>query len=77
MASAEPNIWPLESALSDIFAKASESCQITLADRYGLLALMLNGDLTEEERMAVDRLLRAVQKGRVCISSEISTIDSP
>lgn len=73
---AKLEIHPLQSALSDMFAQISESRQVTLADRYGLLALMLCNNLSEEERIAIDRLLRAVKRGRVKISNEISTISS-
>lgn len=76
MASMEIDIWPLQSALSDLFAQVSASRQVTLADRYGLLAVMLNGDLSDEDHMAIDRLLRAVQRGQVCITNEISAINS-
>ncbi|HEY9623447.1 MAG TPA: hypothetical protein V6C78_24025 [Crinalium sp.] len=64
----------LECALAELFAQVSHSGQITLADRYGLLAAVLDESLSDEERRSVDRLLHAVCKGRVRVVSEISSL---
>jgi hypothetical protein len=67
-------IYPLEFAIAELFAQASASGKITLADRYGLLAILLQDSLNEEERNSIDRLLYAVRKGRLRIVDEISVV---
>ncbi len=62
----------LPSAFSELFASASHSGSLTQADRYGLMAALLEESLQDEERSALDRLLYAVQKGRVTPVNEIS-----
>jgi hypothetical protein len=64
----------LPGAISDLFAQVSTSGQLTLADRYGLLAALLEDELTEEERASIDRLLRAFYRGRMKIVNEISVL---
>lgn len=64
----------LPGAISDLFAQASNSNQITLADRYGLLAALLEDSITEEERDSIDRLLYALYRGRLQITTELSTL---
>ncbi|MEB3268142.1 MAG: hypothetical protein VKJ09_06360 [Leptolyngbya sp.] len=68
-------ICPLKFALSELFAQASDRGFLTLADRYGLLANLLHeSTLTEEERHAIDRILRAAARGRVKVVDDISAI---
>ncbi len=69
-----PQITLLPTAISDIFAHATDSGHLTLADRYGLMAAILEEGLSEEERLSIDRLLRATTRGRVRIVDEISAI---
>ena len=57
-------------AISEIFATASETGLLTLSDRYGLMAATLNDAFNEEEAQAVNRLLRAVRRGRVKMSRD-------
>ena len=64
----------LPGAISDLFAQVSHSGRITLADRYGLLAAVLEDALTDEEREAIDRLLYGLYRGRMQIVSEISVV---
>ncbi|MGJ3245512.1 MAG: hypothetical protein ACFE0I_05480 [Elainellaceae cyanobacterium] len=65
----------LPSAIADITAYAAESGVITVADRYGLLAAVLNpSSLRPDEKDAVDRLLRAVCRGRIVLVDELSAI---
>ncbi|MBP0021055.1 MAG: hypothetical protein J7647_26315 [Cyanobacteria bacterium SBLK] len=59
-------------ALSDLFAQASQSGKITLADRYGLMAAILDDSLGDEEKASIDRLLRATRTGRMKVVNEIS-----
>ncbi len=64
----------LPSALSELFADVSLTREITIADRYGLLAAILGDALSEEEWQCVDRLLRAVRGGRVQKVDKLSTL---
>lgn len=64
----------LPGAISDLFAQVSTSGKITLADRYGLMAALLEESLTQEERDCIERLLRSVRRGRLKIVDEISAI---
>ncbi|PPT06963.1 hypothetical protein CKA32_002629 [Geitlerinema sp. FC II] len=50
-------------------ASATERGCITLTDRYGLMAAALDEHLNETDRRCVDRLLRAVLRGRLQIVS--------
>lgn len=70
----------LPNALLDLFAQVSYSGEMTLTDRYGLMAAILNDSLTEEDRELIDRLLRAVYRGRIKLINEFSsafTLQSP
>jgi hypothetical protein len=69
-----PPVNLLPTALSDLFAQATTSGRITLADRYGLLAAMFDESLSDEERFSIDRLLRSVCRGRVKMVDELSAV---
>ena len=62
----------LPGAIAEMFAQCLASGQITAADRYGLTAAILSADLDQEERQAIDRLLRSIRHGRVSPSDHIS-----
>jgi hypothetical protein len=64
----------LPGALSDLFAQVTISGCITKADRYGLMAALLEEELDSEERCVIDRVLRSVSRGRVAIADDISAI---
>ena len=64
----------LPGALGELFAQVSNSGRITLADRYGLMAALLEEELTEQERAAIDRLLRALRRGQLKVVNEISAL---
>jgi hypothetical protein len=64
----------LPGALSDLFAQVSISGRVTQADRYGLMAAVLDEELGLEERSVIDRMLRSVCRGRVAIADEISAV---
>lgn len=64
----------LPNALSELFAQVSNTGYITLADRYGLMAAVLDESLCEEQKFAIDRLLRALCKGRILVVNEISAL---
>ncbi len=70
----QPQLRLLPDAISDLFATVSTSGCITMADRYGLLAALLEDSLTPEERHCIDRLLHAVYKRRLIMVDEISAM---
>ena len=67
-----PPVNLLPSALSELFAQVSSSGKITLADRYGILAALLNDAISEEEQRTIDRLLHALKHHRVQVVNELS-----
>ena len=62
----------LPGAISEIIASVSDTGVLTLADRYGLMAATLDESLNDEDRGCVNRLLRAVIRGRVKMVNELS-----
>jgi hypothetical protein len=64
----------LPNAVSELFAQSSHSGYLTLADRYGLMAALLENSLSDEERRSIDRLLRAVNRGQVKVTDELSAV---
>lgn len=64
----------LPTAISDLTAHVAESGSITLADRYGLMAAIFDESISDEERFAIDRLLRAVSRGRFRLVDELSVV---
>lgn len=60
----------LPDAVSELFASVAQTGKLTLADRYGLMAALLHESLDEEEITALNRLLRAVMRGKVAIAAE-------
>ncbi len=64
----------LPDALAELFADVTTSGRVTLADRYGLMAALLDESLDDEARYSIDRLLRAVYRGRVQIVNELSVV---
>lgn len=67
-------VFLIRSAVAEMFAQVSQTGAMTLADRYGMLAAVMDESLEEEERSAIDRLLRAVRRGRVRVVDELSTV---
>lgn len=67
-------LCPLPSAISELFLQSSITGKITVADRYGLLAVLLQEPITEEELYCVNRLLYAFRQGRVAMIDELSTL---
>ncbi|TAG94904.1 MAG: hypothetical protein EAZ09_12455 [Oscillatoriales cyanobacterium] len=61
-------------AISEILASVSDTGTLTIADRYGLMAAILDEALQEEDRNSLNRLLRAVLRGRVKIVNELSAM---
>ncbi|CAD5983004.1 hypothetical protein PCC9214_05102 [Planktothrix tepida] len=70
----EPPICLIESALSELFVKVNETGQITLADRYGLLAAIFDESLTEEELRSLSRIYRSIARKQIEVVDEISSL---
>ena len=64
----------IPSALYELFATASASGCLTIADRYGLMAALLEDSLRDEELCIINRLLYGVRKGRISLVDEISSL---
>ena len=64
----------LPTALYELFATATVSGRLTVADRYGLMAALLEESLVDEEIRVINRLLYAVRKGRIAVVDEISCV---
>ena len=62
----------LPGAISEILASVTDTGVLTLADRYGLMAATFDDSLNDEDRGCVNRLLRAVLRGRVKVVNELS-----
>lgn len=69
-----PAVNLLPSALSELFAQVSSSGRMTIADRYGILAALLDEATNEEEMRSIDRLLRALVQQRVQVVDELSAV---
>ena len=70
----QPPLHLIPSALGELFAEVNDIGYITLADRYGLMAAIFDDSLTEEEKRSIDRLLRAVCRGKIKLVNELSII---
>ena len=64
----------LPGAISELLAVVRDTHQLTKADRYGLMAAILDESIGEEDRFSLDRLLRSISRGRVTIVDELSTV---
>ncbi len=60
----------LPGAIAAMMADASETGVVTLCDRYGLLAAVLDERLSEEEHQAINRLLRSIVRGRLHVTTQ-------
>ncbi len=60
--------------IAELFAEVNKSGKITLADRYGLMAALLEDTLAEEDKNAIDRILYSVRKGRLKVVNELSAM---
>lgn len=61
-------------AVSEILVSASDTRELTVADRYGLMAAILDEFISEEEQRAINRLLRSVLRGRVKVVDRLSAL---
>ncbi|MEM9162517.1 MAG: hypothetical protein AAGC54_05540 [Cyanobacteria bacterium P01_F01_bin.4] len=62
------SICLLPGAISELTATAIDSRHLAQGDRYGLMAAMLSETLSDDERSAIDRLLRAIRRRKIAIS---------
>ncbi len=69
-----PPVQLLPDAIPEMLVSVAQTGCLTVADRYGLMAATLDDSLTEEERLATDRLLMAVRRGRVKVVDRISAV---
>ena len=69
-----PPLQLIPGAIAELFAQVSSSGEITLADRYGLMAAIFEEALSDDERCAVDRLLKAVCRGRLQPVDKLSVV---
>lgn len=58
----------LPGSIPAILADSAETKTLTQADRYGLLAAILTENIEDEERCAIDRMLRSVRRGRLALA---------
>lgn len=64
----------LPGAINELIATVTDTRCLTKADRYGLMAAILDETLSEEERSSLDRLIRSLVKGRIQVIDELSAI---
>ncbi|NJK38661.1 MAG: hypothetical protein HC825_03395 [Oscillatoriales cyanobacterium RM1_1_9] len=58
----------LPGAINEILVSVSQTQTLNETDRYGLMAAILDEDLPEEDCLSINRLLRAVIRGRVQVN---------
>jgi hypothetical protein len=59
-------------AINELIATVTDTHCLTKADRYGIMAAVLDESLADEERRSLDRLLRSLVKGRIQVTDELS-----
>lgn len=62
----------LPGALSEMVASVANTRRLTQADRYGLLAALLDESIPEEDLTAIDRMLYSLRRGRIEVVNEVS-----
>ncbi len=61
-------------AINELIATVTDTHRLTQADRYGLMAAILDESISEEERGSLDRLIRSLVKGKIQVTDELSII---
>ncbi|MBD2039089.1 hypothetical protein [Microcoleus sp. FACHB-672] len=69
-----PQVNLLPGAISEILATVTDTHNITKADRYGLLAALLDESIPSEDLSAIDRLLYSLRRGRIQMTNELSVV---
>ncbi|MGB0564776.1 MAG: hypothetical protein ACPGVO_23720 [Spirulinaceae cyanobacterium] len=62
------HLQPLPGAIVAISTQTADTKTLTQNDRYGLMAAILKEHLDEDERRAIDRLLRSVRQGQITVA---------
>jgi hypothetical protein len=62
----------LPGAINEIIATVADTHRLTKADRYGMMAAILDESITEEQLRSLNRLLRSFVKGQIQVTDELS-----
>jgi hypothetical protein len=62
----------IPAAISELFAQVTATGQLTLADRFGLMAAAFDESLSEDERDALNRIFRGIRRGRFQVVNKLS-----
>lgn len=60
-------------AISEMLVSTSKTKVLTLADRYGLMAAIMNEFVGEDELEAINRMIHHTVKGRIALVNQFST----
>ena len=71
----ESSVALLPGAVSEILVSARITGSITIADRYGLMAAILEESLNEDDQRSINRLLRAILRGKIRLADDISSLE--
>lgn len=63
----------LPGALTELVSSVEQTGYVTLADRYGLMAAILDESLPDQDRKRVNRVLQGVKRGDLIVSPTGST----
>lgn len=61
-------------AINELIATVRDTQCLTKADRYGMMAAILDEATTVEELDSLDRLIRSFVKGRIQVCDELSVL---
>ena len=64
-----PPVNLLPGAIYEIIVSVTDTGSISLLDRYGLMAAIMDESIDQEERLSIDRLLRSITRGRVHVTN--------
>jgi hypothetical protein len=64
----------LPGAINELIATVTDTHRLTKADRYSMMAAILDESISEEERGSLDRLIRSLVKGRIQVTDELSIL---
>ena len=64
----------LPGAIEELIATVTDTHRLTRADRYGIMAAILEESTTDERRGCLDRLIRSFVKGRIQVADELSIV---
>jgi hypothetical protein len=61
----------LPGAINELIATVADTHRLTKADRYGMMAAILDESITEEQMRSLNRLLRSFLKGQIQVTDEL------